>query len=93
MEDDAEAGKPVGAPAIALERRLNEDQRGIQASALIINLAEAVQRVEIFGVLSQQRIVEPFGLRQLAGLVRAQRLAQHARNSRLQSLQREIRHA
>ncbi len=71
MQNEPKAGKSLGASPLAAQRRLQQHQRRVEASALIMQLCEAVQRVEIFGMIAQSRIVKALRLGQLAALMRA----------------------
>ena len=86
MKHQPEAGKAVGATKIALQRRLDERERRIEPPALVIDQAKTVQRVEIAGVMLQQRGIKPFRFGELAFLHRTLRAPQHSRKVRLQKL-------
>jgi len=79
VENEAETRKAVGPAGISPQRRLNERERGMQTAALIMELAETVQDVEVVGLIMQQRVVEPLRLGELAAFVSAPRAPKHAR--------------
>ncbi len=57
MENQSKAGKTFGAAGVVLERRLDKHQRRVETTALTMQLPEAVQCVEIFRMILQQRVV------------------------------------
>ncbi len=61
MENESEAGKSIGAVAIDPQRLLDEHQRRVQAAALIVNLPETMQRVEIAGLMPHDGVVKALG--------------------------------
>ena len=93
MENQSEACESFGAARVVPERCLNKHQRRVETSALTVQLAEAVQRIEIFGMILQERVVEPLRLGEIAALVRPQRAAQETRRIYLRVLLcRPVRH-
>ena len=73
MKHEPKAGKTVCAGNIALQRRLNERERRIEAPAPIVDLPKAVQRVEVVGALPEKLSVKPLGFAGLALLLRTLR--------------------
>jgi hypothetical protein len=78
MENQPETCKSFGAVGIILKRGLKQHQRCVEASALAMQLPEAVQGIEIFRVILQDGVVEPLRLGQFAVLMRAQRAPEKA---------------
>ena len=80
MEDEAEAGEAVGAAPIELQRFLDEDERGIEPAAPIVDLAQGpVQGVEIAGLLMQHCVEKALGDGKIAACESALRAPHHAR--------------
>jgi hypothetical protein len=92
MKNQPQARKTVGAREVMLYRRLNQGQRGVEPPALMVDLPQAMQRVETVGMMLEDLGVEPLGLGEFAVLMRAQRAAQRLRGIRLQ-IERRPGHA
>jgi hypothetical protein len=73
MKHKPEAGKPVGAPEVRLQRRLQERKGRVETPKSILDLPETVQRIEIIGTMMQQGAEEPLRLIEIAIFVSMQR--------------------
>jgi hypothetical protein len=72
VKHQPQTGKPFGAGNVRLQCRLDQRQRCVKTTALVIDLSQAVQRIEIQWIVLKNGAVEAFGLTQLTLLVRAQ---------------------
>jgi phage host-nuclease inhibitor protein Gam len=60
VEDEPEAGEAFGPREIAFQRFLKTRKRPIEPAAAIVDLAEAVQRIETVRLLLETFGVKPF---------------------------------
>ena len=92
MENESETGKAVGAGKVAFQRFLEKRQRRVEPAAPMIDLAKAVQRVEIVGMVLEEFGVKPFRLAEFAVLVCPPGAADEPRRIWLEAWRRPVGH-
>jgi len=93
VEEQAQAGETFGTREIAFQRVLKKRERRFEPSAAIVDLTEAMQRIEAVRLMLEKLGVKPFGSSEFSLFLRPPGAPQQARRIRRGVLRGSVAHA